>query len=268
MATRITQVDAFTDRRFAGNPAAVCVLAEPRDPRWMQDVAAEMNLSETAFATRLDGPAHFNLRWFTPNTEVDLCGHATLATAHVLWEEGHIPADQVPRFETRSGLLTARRGPHGIELDFPREAVDSEATSNEVMAILLAAIPAPIQFVGRNRFDVLVELADEATLESLRPDVRQLEKIPCRGVIVTSRSADPAFDFASRFFAPRVGVDEDPVCGSAHCCLGPYWGEKLGKTELIGHQRSCRGGVVRVRLEGPRVVLIGRAVTVLRGELV
>ena len=234
----------------------------------MQDVAAEMNLSETAFATQLNGPARFNLRWFTPNTEVDLCGHATLAAAHVLWEEGHVPYDRVSRFETRSGPLSARRGPYGIELDFPREAVESEVTSPDEVSVLEAAIPAPIRFVGRNRFDLLVELDDEGTLESLQPDIRKLEALSCRGVIVTSRSADPEFDFASRFFAPRVGVDEDPVCGSAHCCLGPYWGEKLGKLELAGHQRSRRGGVVRVRVEGPRVVLIGRAVTVLRGELV
>jgi PhzF family phenazine biosynthesis protein len=267
MPQRITQVDAFTDRRFCGNPAAVCVLAGPKDARWMQDVAAEMNLSETAFATRLDGESRFNLRWFTPNTEVDLCGHATLATAHVLWEEGHVPPGQNPRFETRSGLLSAVRGPHGIELDFPREAVKSEVTSAEEWSILETAIPAPIRFAGRNRFDLLVELDDEATLISLRPDIRRLEAIPCRGVIATSRSADPEFHFASRFFAPRVGVDEDPVCGSAHCCLGPYWGDKLGKTELVGHQRSRRGGVVRVRLDGPRVALVGRAVTVLRGEL-
>jgi PhzF family phenazine biosynthesis protein len=268
MAQRITQVDAFTDRRFSGNPAAVCVLPEPRDSHWMQDVAAEMNLSETAFATRLDGPNRFNLRWFTPNTEVDLCGHATLATAHVLWEESHIPPDQVPLFETRSGPLSARRGPHGIELDFPREAVQAEVTAADELATLRAAIPAPIRFVGRNRFDILAELDDEASLVSLRPDIRKLDALECRGVIVTSLSSDPAFDFASRFFAPRVGVVEDPVCGSAHCCLGPYWGERLGKTELIGHQRSCRGGVVRVRMDGGRVDLIGRAVTVLRGELV
>lgn len=268
MAQRITQVDAFTDRRFAGNPAAVCVLPEPGEPRWMQDVAAEMNLSETAFVHRLDGESRFHLRWFTPNTEVDLCGHATLATAHVLWEEGHTPPDQSPRFETRSGTLTARRGRHGIELDFPREAVASRVTAAAEVAVLEAAIPAPILFAGRNRFDILVEVEDEKTLEGLRPEIRKLADLECRGVIVTSRSEQPDFDFASRFFAPRVGVDEDPVCGSAHCCLGPYWGEKLGKSELVGHQRSCRGGVVRVRMEGPRVVLIGHAVTVMRGELV
>jgi PhzF family phenazine biosynthesis protein len=268
MTQRISQVDAFTDRPFSGNPAAVCVLSEARDAQWMQNVAAEMNLSETAFATRLDGPSRFNLRWFTPNTEVDLCGHATLATAHVLWEEAHISPEQTPRFETRSGLLTASRGPHGIELDFPREAVETEVTSPECLSILEAAIPAPIRFAGRNRFDFLVELDDEETLIGLRPNISKVAALPCRGVIVTSRSADPEFDFASRFFAPNVGVDEDPVCGSAHCCLGPYWSEKLGKRELTGHPRSRRGGVVRVRVEGPRVLLIGRAVTVMRGELV
>jgi PhzF family phenazine biosynthesis protein len=268
MAQRITQVDAFTDRRFSGNPAAVCVLPESRDPRWMQDVATEMNLSETAFVVPLDGEGRFHLRWFTPNAEVDLCGHATLATAHALWEEGHVPAGTPCRFETRSGTLSATRGSHGIELDFPREAVVSEVTSPAELAILEAAIPAPIRFAGRNRFDLLVELGDEETLKNLRPDIRKVGELDCRGVIVTSSSEDPAFDFASRFFAPRVGVDEDPVCGSAHCCLGPYWAEKLGKTELTGHPRSCRGGRVGVRVEGARVVLIGQAVTVLRGELV
>jgi PhzF family phenazine biosynthesis protein len=267
MPQRITQVDAFTDRRFSGNPAAVCVLAEPMPDRWMQDVAAEMNLSETAFVVPLDGDGHYRLRWFTPSSEVDLCGHATLATAHALWEDGHVPAGISCRFETRSGPLTASRGARGIELDFPREAVESEVTSPTELAILDAAIPAPIRFAGRNRFDLLVQLDDETTLTELHPDIRKLGELPCRGIIVTSPSDDPAFDFASRFFAPRVGVDEDPVCGSAHCCLGPYWAEKLAKTELTGHPRSRRGGRVGVRVEGPRVVLIGQAVTVLRGEL-
>jgi PhzF family phenazine biosynthesis protein len=268
MSQRITQVDAFTDRRFSGNPAAVCVLPEARDAHWMQDVAAEMNLSETAFVVPIGGQDRFHLRWFTPNSEVDLCGHATLATAHVLWEEGHVPAGAACRFETLSGLLTSNRGTRGIELDFPRESVASEVTEPAEIALLEAAIPARIRFAGRNRFDLLVELDDEPTLASLRPNIRRLAELSCRGVIVTSRSDDPAFDFASRFFAPRVGVDEDPVCGSAHCCLGPYWGEKLGKTELTGHPRSRRGGSVGVRVDGPRVVLIGQAVTVLRGELV
>lgn len=268
MAQRITVVDSFTESRFTGNPAAVCILERPAEPAWMQDVAAEMNLSETAFAVRRDDAGSFELRWFTPCLEVDLCGHATLATAHVLWEEGHLAPSVFPRFETRSGILTARLGADGIELDFPCEPVGSDVSSPAESEILQAAIPAPIRFAGRNRFDILVEVEDEATLVGLRPDIRKLAELPARGVIVTSRSDDDRFDFASRFFAPNVGVDEDPVCGSAHCCLGPYWGRALRKSSLVGHQRSRRGGVVRVRLEGPRVVLIGRAVTVMRGEFV
>ena len=269
MGMRISQVDAFTDRRFAGNPAAVCVLAEPADETWMQNVAAEMNLSETAFARRLGtGRPEFNLRWFTPKNEVDLCGHATLATAHILWEEGHLAADQSALFETRSGLLTATRGPDGIELDFPSEPVKEEVTNPDELAALQSALGAPFQFAGRNRFDLLVDFGTEDAVRSLRPDIRRLEQFPVRGVIVTGRSRSREHDFVSRFFAPRVGVDEDPVCGSAHCCLGPYWAEKFDRRSLVAHQVSCRGGVVKVRVEGPRVVLIGQAVTVLRGELV
>ncbi len=268
MGIRISLVDAFTDRRFAGNPAAVCVLTEPADDRWMQDVAAEMNLSETAFARRLGTDSKFSLRWFTPRVEVDLCGHATLATAHVLWEEGHLPASEPALFETRSGFLTAGRTPHGIALDFPGEPVDAELRTGPERELLDGAIDSPIRFAGRNRFDILVELETEAQVRALKPDVRQLERLPVRGVIVTSRGDANEFDFVSRFFAPRVGIDEDPVCGSAHCCLGPYWAERLGRRELVGHQVSCRGGIVRVRVEGSRVALIGQAVTVLRGELV
>jgi PhzF family phenazine biosynthesis protein len=234
----------------------------------MQDVAAEMNLSETAFARRLDAEPTFNLRWFTPSAEVDLCGHATLATAHVLWEDGHLPVEQMARFQTRSGLLTARRGPDGIELDFPCEPIQTESATPDEWAVLRAAIPAPIRFAGRNRLDLLVELETEAEVRALQPDIRRLEQIPVRGIIVTSRAAEPDYDFVSRFFAPRVGVDEDPVCGSAHCCLGPFWQERLGRSALTARQVSRRGGVVKVRVEGSRVALIGRAVTVLRGELV
>jgi predicted PhzF superfamily epimerase YddE/YHI9 len=233
----------------------------------MQDVATEMNLSETAYARMLDGDSTFSLRWFTPNTEVDLCGHATLATAHVLWEEGILDAGQSARFETRSGRLTARRGPEGIELDFPSEPVGAAVVTDEQLTVLRAAIPAPIRFAGRNRFDMLVEIDGDDEVRDLRPDVRRLEQLPVRGVIVTSRSSTKARDFVSRFFAPRVGVDEDPVCGSAHCCLGPYWRDKLGRAALTGHQVSRRGGVVKVRVADDRVVLIGQAVTVLRGQL-
>ncbi len=268
MGIPITQVDAFTDRPFAGNPAAVCVLSQPVEDTWMQAVAAEMNLSETAFVRRTGPGTKFSLRWFTPRKEVDLCGHATLATAHVLWEQGHIPRSEPAQFETRSGLLTAVRGPGGIELDFPAEPVAEEVKDPHELAELRAALDAPFRFAGRNRFDLLVELDGEDAVRGLRPDIRRLEQFPARGVIVTGRSHSREYDFVSRFFAPRVGIDEDPVCGSAHCCMGPYWAQKLDRSTLTAHQVSCRGGIVKVRVEGARVVLIGQAVTVLRGELV
>jgi PhzF family phenazine biosynthesis protein len=268
MGIRISQVDAFTDRRFAGNPAAVCVLSEPAEDRWMQDVAAEMNISETAFARKLGTSSTFSLRWFTPKSEVDLCGHATLATAHILWEEKHLPSGEPAQFETRSGLLSACQGPIGIELDFPAEPISEEVTNPDERSELRAALGAPIRFVGRNRLDLLAELESEDQIRRLSPDIRRLERFPVRGIIVTSRSQSREYDLVSRFFAPRVGVDEDPVCGSAHCCLGPYWAERFDRSFLTAHQVSCRGGVVKVRVEGNRVVLIGNAVTVLRGELV
>jgi PhzF family phenazine biosynthesis protein len=187
MGIRISQVDAFTDRHFGGNPAAVCVLTEPADDRWMQSVAAEMNLSETAFARRLGTGSTFSLRWFTPRVEVDLCGHATLATAHVLWDEGHLPSNVPAVFETRSGLLSAERAPQGIALDFPSEPVQNVLEAGAERELLNEAIDSPIQFAGCNRFDVLVELETEALVRSLKPDIRQLERLPVRGVIVTSR---------------------------------------------------------------------------------
>ena len=262
MGLGITQVDAFTDRPFAGNPAAVCVLPGPREAAWMQDVAREMNLAETAFLEpRADG---FGLRWFTPTVEVDLCGHATLAAAHVLWEESHLPPGVQARFHTRSGLLTAdRRGPW-IELDFPATPAEPVPPPPS----LAQALGVPAAHVGRSRFDYLVEVDTEATLRGLRPDHAALAALPVRGVIVTSRAAGGGFYFVSRFFAPAAGIPEDPVTGSSHCALGPYWGARLGKTELLAHQASARGGVVRVRLAGERVRLGGQAVTVLRGQLV
>jgi PhzF family phenazine biosynthesis protein len=268
MPIRITQVDAFTNRPFSGNPAAVCVLSEPADERWMQNVAAEMNLSETAYATRLSGGSKFNLRWFTPKSEVDLCGHATLATAHVLWEDGLLPRGEPALFETRSGLLTALNGTDGIELDFPSNPVSESLSDPGALAELQSILGASVRFAGRSRFDLLIELETEDIVRTLKPDIRRLEKFPVRGVIVTALSQSGEYDLVSRFFAPRVGVDEDPVCGSAHCCLGPYWAEKIGRTKLTARQLSCRGGIVKMRVEGPRTVLIGHAVTVLRGELV
>jgi len=268
MGIRIVQVDAFTNRAFAGNPAAVCVLREHHSAQWMRDVAREMNLSETAFlVAREDGSREdgYDLRWFTPAVEVDLCGHATLASAHVLWEEGHVPEGRQARFHTRSGLLTADRRGEWIELDFPAKiAVAADAPAELLPALGIAGA----KFVGRNVFDYLVEVDSEETVRALAPDYSTLRKVPVRGVIVTARSSRPEFDFVSRFFAPGSGVDEDPVTGSAHTALGPYWAGILGKSEFTSFQASARGGVVKVRLRGDRVLLGGQAVTVMVGELV
>ncbi|HEX2094128.1 MAG TPA: PhzF family phenazine biosynthesis protein [Longimicrobiaceae bacterium] len=262
MGQTIIQVDAFTDRPFAGNPAAVCILPGPCDEGWMQDVAQEMNLSETAFLHPRDG--EWGLRWFTPACEVDLCGHATLASAHVLWQDGYLPPEAEARFHTRSGLLTARREGAWISMNFPAKPEEEAVPSPD----LVRALGTTLVYVGRSHFDYLVEVESEEAVRELRPDFELLRTVAARGIIVTSRSAAPGVDFVSRFFAPRVGVDEDPVTGSAHCCLAPYWARRLGKDEMVGFQASERGGTVRVRAEGDRVHLGGQAVTVLRGELV
>ena len=263
MGVPIFQVDAFTDRPFRGNPAAVCLLSGPRDEGWMRNVAREMNLSETAFVYR-EGEG-FRLRWFTPAVEVDLCGHATLATAHVLWEVGWLAPDEPARFFTRSGLLTARQGEMGIEMDFPalpERPVEGLPGLDEALGV------EPL-YVGKSRFDYLVEVASEEDVRALNPDFARLKALsPARGFIVTSRATSEGYDFVSRYFAPSAGIDEDPVTGSAHCCLGPFWGRRLGRREMVGYQASARGGVVRVRLQGDRVTIGGRAVTVLRGRLV
>jgi PhzF family phenazine biosynthesis protein len=271
MDIRIVQVDAFTNRPFAGNPAAVCVLreapAEHPSEQWMRDVAREMNLSETAFLVRREGVPRedgYDLRWFTPAVEVELCGHATLASAHVLWEDGHLPEGRQARFHTRSGLLTADRRGEWIELDFPAKiAVPAEAPTELLPALGLAGA----KFVGKNVFDYLVEVDSEEMVRALSPDHTTLRKVPVRGVIVTARSSSPEFDFVSRFFAPGSGVDEDPVTGSAHTALGPYWAGILGKSQFTAFQASARGGVVRVQVVGDRVLLGGQAVTVMVGEL-
>ena len=262
MKQRIVQVDAFADRAFAGNPAAVCVLDAPRPDAWMQNVAMELNLSETAFLFPEDGA--FRLRWFTPATEVDLCGHATLASAHVLWEDGHLPDHATAEFNTRSGRLSARRNQDWITLDFPAKPCEP-ATPPPGLLKSLGLTGA--RNVARNVFDYLVEVDSAAQVRSLRPNYSALEVVEMRGVIVTARADDENADFVSRFFAPAAGVNEDPVTGSAHCALGPYWAARLNKTSLIGFQASRRGGLVRVELHGDRVWLSGHAVTVLRGEL-
>ena len=262
MTIPITQVDAFTPVKFGGNPAAVCVLAAPAAEAWMQNVAREMNLSETAFLDpRPDG---YNLRWFTPAVEVALCGHATLASAHVLWEQGHLQPDAQARFLTKSGWLTADRRGEWIELDFPAKKEEPVEAPPEI----LGALGVQPRYVGKNAFDYIVEVESEKVVRSLAPDHGLLRKLPVRGIIVTSRAAMPGYDFVSRFFAPGSGIDEDPVTGSAHVCLAPFWSQRLGKREMVGYQASVRGGVVRVRMAGDRVLLGGQAVTVLRGELV
>ena len=262
MALTITQVDAFTSEPFGGNPAAVCVLPSPADAVWMQRVAREMNLSETAFLVRRED-GEFDLRWFTPAVEVDLCGHATLASAHVLWEESHLPPDAPAVFHTRSGRLSATQHGEWIEMDFPAEP-DEPAPVPDGLAGTLGAEPS---YVGRNRFDYLVEVDSQATVERLAPDMRRLRELETRGIIVTARAESEGFDFVSRFFAPNTGVNEDPVTGSAHCCLGPYWHRRFGRDTLTARQVSERGGLVKVTVRGERVTLSGQAVTVLRGEL-
>jgi len=257
----VFQVDAFTSKAFSGNPAAVCLLEEEAEVQWMQSVAAEMNLSETAFLVpQNDG---FGLRWFTPTTEVDLCGHATLASAHVLCERRRLAQSEATHFHTRSGLLTGKLRDDWIELDFPSTPADLiEPPAG--LSDLIGSVP---KYVGRSRFDLLIELADVEELKELDPDFMGLSSLPVRGFIVTAKSDVPEYDFLSRFFAPATGVQEDPVTGSAHCALAPYWAEKLGKTEMVGFQASLRGGVVKVKYVGDRVKLFGQAVTVLRGEL-
>jgi PhzF family phenazine biosynthesis protein len=262
MGLAIAQIDAFTERPFAGNPAAVCLLQEPPEDYWMQFVAREMNLSETAFLLPRDGG--FGLRWFTPTVEVDLCGHATLASAHFLWEQGRLAADRPARFHTRSGLLTAEKHGTWIEMDFPATPAEPDASAGN----LESALGVVASYVGRTRFDYMVEVGSEEVVRALKPDFDALSRLKSRGVIVTSRASGSGYDYVSRFFAPASGIDEDAVTGSAHCCLGPFWKERLGRDELTGFQASARGGFVRTRCVGDRVRISGQAVTVFRGELV
>ena len=262
MGLKITQVDAFTNQAFKGNPAAVCVLPEGKSADWMQLVAREMNLSETAFLLP-EGDA-FRLRWFTPLNEVRLCGHATLASAHALWEEGHLDRDQKAKFLTLSGPLFAEHKDGWIELDFPLLSPEPMPAPD---ALLNGLNNVPTNFTGRTAPTWLLELASEEAVRNLEPDFRMLKTLE-RDVLVTAVSKSRDYDFVSRYFAPLHGIDEDPVTGSAHCVLAPYWSEKLAKKELNAFQASARGGFLRVRVEGNRVKLIGQAVTVLRGELV
>jgi PhzF family phenazine biosynthesis protein len=258
----VYQVDAFSSHAYGGNPAAVCLLNDRADTGWMQAVGAEMNLSETAFLW--PEAATYRLRWFSPLREVDLCGHATLASAHVLWESGVVEESVAVRFQTRSGELVASRVGDWIELDFPA----TPAVATEPPPGLLAALGVEPLFVGKSdQQDYLVEVESEAQVRGLDPDFRRLATVKARGTIVTARASSEEHHFVSRFFVPRYGIDEDPVTGSAHCALAPYWSPKLGFEDLVGYQASTRGGIVRARLAGDRVILSGQAVTVLRGEL-
>lgn len=258
----ITIIDAFTDRPFKGNPAAVCLLNSEIPDERMQRIANEMNLSETAYLIRRE--TGYSLRWFTPQTEVDLCGHATLASAHYLWEEAGV-TDSELLFHTKSGVLTAKREGDWIQLDFPSEEAQECVPPNELIEGLHGTA---YTFIGRNRMDYIAEVEDEAAVRNLQPNLNVWAKVPSRGVIVTSKSALPGIDFVSRCFFPAVGIDEDPVTGSAHCCLGPYWGSKLEKRELTAMQLSSREGYLKVTVQGDRVLLRGQAVTTLRGQLV
>jgi PhzF family phenazine biosynthesis protein len=263
MSIPLFQVDSFSAKPFRGNPAGVCLLDRPAPAAWMQNVAKEMNLSETAFLVPEKGG--FRLRWFTPRVEVKLCGHATLASAHILWEEGILPLGVEARFHTLSGLLTASRRGKWIELDFPARPVSPRPPS--WAKAVAAALQLKPLLVGRSQEDALVEVAGEGVVRKLRPDFQRLLGIPVRGVIVTSRASLKGFDFVSRFFAPAVGVDEDPATGSSHCALTPYWAAKLGKPEMLAYQASERGGVLKVRLERKRVKIAGQAVTIFRAAL-
>lgn len=266
MSSSVYQVDAFTNTPFAGNPAAVCLLSDPRSEEWMQNVAAEMNLSETAFLGPQREPAH-SLRWFTPTHEVDLCGHATLASAHVLWTEGVVPPTEEARFETASGRLTAFQDDGWITMDFP---ADPPAPIEAPPAVHNGLdLPTPV-YVGTGERDYILQYADEEVVRGADPDMRVLAGLERRGVIITSSSERTGIDFVSRYFAPGVGIPEDPVTGSAHCTLASFWAQETGRTTLTGHQVSARGGTVRVQLDSPtadRVALSGQAATVLRGRL-
>lgn len=280
MELTVIQVDAFTDRPFAGNPAAVCVTDTPLEASLMQAIAAEMNLSETAFLHPLSGEKGgekgYSLRWFTPAVEVDLCGHGTLASAHVLWSEGYLPAEQMAHFSTKSGWLSAKQQQSWIEMDFPARPVRPTHVMPQLIASLCCG--GNIRSVAKSKTNYLVELHSEQALRALQPNFDEIKKLPVQGVIATAIADHDDYDFVSRYFAPAAGINEDPVTGSAHASLAPYWQARLGKGEMLAQQISARSGVVRVRCaksesnkaesaEDNRIAISGQAVTVLKGVL-
>ncbi len=257
---KIYQVDSFTNELFRGNPAGVCLFRTIESDGWLQDMAAEMNLSETAFLEDVgDG---YRLRWFTPKTEVDLCGHATLAAAHILWETGELKQGEEAKFHTRSGVLKAIKVGDWIQLDFPLEE-DEEVNPPKEILEGLKVLP---KYVGKNRMDYIVEVGSEKVLKNLSPDMDTISRFTQRGIIVTCKSESYEFDFLSRFFAPALGIDEDPVTGSAHCCLGPYWKRQLNQDEFVAYQASARGGMLKIKVSD-RVYISGQARTVFSGEI-
>lgn len=264
MSVQFFQVDAFTIQPFKGNPAAVCLLNEPKEDEWLQQVAREMNVSETAFLIKRE--EGYSLRWFTPVAEVDLCGHATLASAHTLWENGFLNEEKEARFITKSGLLTAKQTSNNwIELNFPAEPVmETVAPPGLLEGLGLGEV----KFVGKNRMDYLVEAETEEEVKSLRPNWTLLEELGGRGIIVTSQSLGNSYDFISRAFFPAIGINEDPVTGSAHCGLGPYWETQLNKSNFYAYQASQRGGNLKVHVRDDRVLLSGQAVTVMKGDVI
>ncbi|GAB4525716.1 MAG: PhzF family phenazine biosynthesis protein [Pleurocapsa sp.] len=264
MKQTVIQVDAFSDRAFQGNPAAVCVLTEPQEDVWMQLVAREMNLSETAFLIKQENG--YNLRWFTPATEVPLCGHATLASAHTLWTEGYVATQEEIHFHTLSGLLIARFNDRWIELDFPANFSQPTTPPSELQAVF----EIPFKEVYLNSLGYLIEVESADLVRQLQPNFSLLKTLPIANAIITSLAEkDSEYDFVSRFFAPGLGIDEDPVTGAAHCCLAPFWRERIKKDEMLAYQASPRGGVVKINYTGgDRVLLSGQAVTVMQGELV
>jgi predicted PhzF superfamily epimerase YddE/YHI9 len=254
-------VDAFTDRSFAGNPAGVVLLDEWKDDRWLQNVAMELNLSDTAFlVANANG---FDLRWFTPSAEIDLCGHATLASAVVFADLGNLADRCSLTFSTRSGALNVERYGSFFLMDFPALT----AAPCQPPLGLLESLGRKAQYVGQSEFDFLVEFESESVVRSIRPDFNTLATVKCRGVVVTARSDNAEFDFVSRFFAPAVGINEDPVTGSAHCLLGSYWRPRLGKSKMTAYQASSRGGVVQVELRGDRIMLGGKGIIFARGDI-
>ncbi|MHB8109284.1 MAG: PhzF family phenazine biosynthesis protein [Syntrophorhabdaceae bacterium] len=257
---KIFHIDAFTNRPFHGNPAAVCILPHPKIDSWIESIAAELNLPVTAFIIRqADG---YMLRWFTPVAEVDMCGHGTLAAAHIIWQESLARPDSGINFYTRSGTLRAWKEDDWIGLDFPSMPAQPIPEPEGLRNVL----GVPFIYVGKNGYDIIVEVDSEQTVRSLDPDKDALRQLPMRGLILTGRSDNPEYDFVSRFFAPSLGISEDAVTGSAHCCLAPYWAKRLSRMQLKGYQASRRGGVIKMNIRDDRIHLFGQAITVISGN--